>query len=164
MKVSLLFVFAILLISCQDNIPFIEEEQPSSNVLFPEVDERLWPYFIEFENAAAARGFDINLRDLEISGEIDNIPEQNVAGTCQYGSHLSHVTVDQEYWNNSNAQFREFVIFHELGHCVLHRGHAEGAFSNGICRSIMRSGIGECRDAYIPANREYYLDELFSNN
>lgn len=156
-------VLALFMTACQYNS--IEEsnpieETPTSNNL---VDQRLNTYFSNFETAALARGYDIDLNELEITGEISNIPESGVAGTCQYGQHLSHVTIDLDFWNNSSNNFREFVVFHELGHCVLHRDHREDAFNNGICRSIMRSGLEDCRDAYSPTNREYYLDELFTN-
>ncbi len=58
-------------------------------------------------------------------------------------------------------RFREFVVFHELGHCDLGRDHRDEAFDNGVCVSIMRSGLGDCRDYYHPRTREGYLDELF---
>ena len=53
------------------------------------------------------------------------------------------------------------IFFHELGHCVLFRGHREDVNQNGSCVSIMRSGIEECWDNYRSTTREIYLDELF---
>jgi len=126
------------------------------------VDERLVSHFQEFERVAAARGIYIDLRDLGITGVIDQIDETGVLGTCQYGLHIHHVTVDENFWRRASNISKEFVVFHELGHCVLARDHSESAFANGICKSIMRSGLGDCRDAYISANRNYYLNELFS--
>jgi hypothetical protein len=54
------------------------------------------------------------------------------------------------------------VVFHELGHCYLGRGHSEETHPNGVCKSIMRSGNGGCFDNYNSTTREAYLDELFS--
>lgn len=162
MNYKLLLSFLIIFIvfeSCSFESELVPEEE--SNVFY-KVDPLLWDHFIKFEQEALRRGFEIDLNALEISGEIKNIPETGVAGTCQYGQHISHVTVDQSYWNQVNVMQREFVVFHELGHCVLHRGHFEGQFDNGICQSLMRSGLGNCRDAYTLNNRSYYLDELFS--
>lgn len=142
----------------------MEESESQSSILFEDVDERLWVHFTNFEEEAAIRGLNFDLNELGITGVIENIPEDGVAGTCQYGQHIHHVTIDNNYWNRASFLQREFVVFHELGHCVLFRDHEEGQFTNGICRSIMRSGLGNCRDAYIQANREYYIDELFDQS
>jgi hypothetical protein len=56
---------------------------------------------------------------------------------------------------------KEYIVFHELGHCVLNRPHTEDSFSNGVCSSIMRSGNGGCYDYYNRFTRQYYVDELF---
>ncbi len=133
----------------------VEEQQ------FTDVDERLWTYFEDFENEAALRGIDLDLIDLEITGAIENITEDGVAGTCQYGAHLTHVTVDLPFWNRSSNLIREMVVFHELGHCALGRGHTETENANGVCLSVMNSGTTNCRLLYNQANRTFYLDELF---
>ena len=164
-----LFVAAtsLLIISCQSDdfqepevTPIIEEEEVIER--FANVDERLWDFFESFENEAALRGIAIDLNEEGTTGVISPISDDGVAGTCQYNSHFNNVTVDEGFWNRGSTLFREFVVFHELGHCVLHRDHEESSFDNGICRSIMRSGLEDCRDAYIDQNRSYYLDELFS--
>lgn len=148
--------------SCQSDIFQDSEDLQSTSPQYINVDERLWPHFEAFENEAEARGIPIDLNAHKTTGEISRISEDGVAGTCQYGSHINHVTVDLNFWNNSSYLIREFVVFHELGHCVLERDHEEGAFNNGICRSIMRSGLEDCTDAYNQQNRTYFIDELFS--
>ncbi len=156
------FLAVVLLISCQTDIfQELENVQPSEPQ-YNKVDERLWLYFERFENEADTRGLSIDLNTHNTTGEIEQITDDGVAGTCQYGTHINHVTVDIKFWNNSSELLREFVVFHELGHCVLERDHEESSFDNGICRSIMRSGLEECYDAYNAQNRTYYLDELFS--
>jgi len=56
---------------------------------------------------------------------------------------------------------KELIVFHELGHCFLQRGHREDALPNGACVSIMRSGIEDCLDNYTSETRSFYIDELF---
>ncbi len=163
MKAITLLISASFLMSCQTDI-FPSENQTNTIQAYEDVDQRLWSYYESFEAEARKRGLTYDLNLLKITGEIQNIPETNVAGTCQYGSHLTHVTIDTDFWyRNSNVQ-REFVVFHELGHCVLMRGHLESSFNNGVCTSIMHSGLTNCNVAYNTNNRTYYLDELFSNN
>ena len=161
------FLGLISFSACFEESPIIESPQEEITEVeegYLDVDSRLWIYFENFEKEAFKRGFNIDLNVLGITGVISEISENGVAGTCQYGEHIHHVTVDKSFWDNSSIGFREFVIFHELGHCVLGRGHDESSFSNGICRSIMRSGTGTCRDAYINEYKDYYIDELFENS
>lgn len=154
---------SILLVSCsfyEDSI--IVETQ---SLYYPNVDEELRTYYDRFETEASRRGFEIDLRELNISGEIDFIDEEGVIGTCQYRSHIpNHITIDESFWLRSSDLSKEYVVFHELGHCVLLRGHDDNHDDNGYCISVMHSGLTDCRTVYNNTFREYYLDELFSKN
>ena len=164
---SLLFLFGFftLFTSCQQDEELeLEEEEQVSNVLFPGVDPELWSHFTNFENEAAARGLDIDLAASNITGDIEEINEEHVAGRCSFsGSRVTPnaVTIDRTFWERSGNLFREFVVFHELGHCFLGRGHEEGINANGTCVSLMRSGLEDCRDNYRTSTRAEYIDELF---
>ncbi|MEM1322163.1 MAG: hypothetical protein AAGG75_18020 [Bacteroidota bacterium] len=162
----LLASLTLLLTACQkDEENITINDQPTISTLegeYPGVVNELWPYFQRFEEAAAARGISISLAAAGITGVIEEIDEENVAGTCRFNSHMpNHVTIDKSFWDIASDRFREFIIFHELGHCSLLRDHREDAYSSGACISIMRSGLGDCRDNYTPRNRAIYLDELF---
>ena len=57
-------------------------------------------------------------------------------------------------------------MFHELGHAVLGRFHANNKLANGLERSMMCGEPNDCNqfalyNEYMPALREYYIDELF---
>ena len=157
---SIFIPILILLSACEEDIFSSSIDDQQTNQL---VDYRLQSYFDAFEYEAAIRGYNIDLAALEITGVIEDIQENGVAGTCQYGRHIAHVTVDRNYWNRSTVNNREMVVFHELGHCVLNRGHLEGEFNNGICQSIMNSGTSGCAVIYNANTKDYYLDELFSS-
>ena len=159
-------LFLIIFSSCQKSTEIIQEPiQMEEEKNYPNVDERLWSYFMSFEEAARERGLLFDLKEQNILGIIENIDEQGVAGHCKYGSHIDNeVTIDNGFWSRSSNTIREFVVFHELGHCVLMRDHDETVLSNGDCESLMRSGVQNCQDNYNSNTREYYLDELFSEN
>jgi hypothetical protein len=144
-----------------------DDNSPDTSVrsYFPGVDEELWPYFSKFENEGNKRGFSIDLARSGITANIREIHNTGVAGQCSYGGNLptSQITIDEGFWKSSNVLGKEFVVFHELGHCNLFRGHLEDSLNNGSCVSIMRSGLGSCRDVYTNETRSYYLDELFFN-
>lgn len=162
---TLLFSCFLIFSACQKDAvadlaeaPIVPEERS-----YPGVDERLWPYFQRFEEAGIDRGFDVDLVASRITGVIENLDGEHVAGQCTtFGSFRpGRVTLDAEFWSRASDLFKEFIVFHELGHCYLDRGHREDAFSNGRCVSIMRSGTLDCRDNYNVATRSSYIDELF---
>ena len=156
-----------LIISCTPDSALSPEtnQDDHSATTYNNVDKELWPQFKAFEDEAAKRGLSISLNQLNLHAAITEIAEQNVLGQCQY-SRLNPraVTIDKSFWKSSSALYREFVVFHELGHCVLNLGHNEDKDNRGRCLSMMRSGLSGCVDAYNAVNRDYYLNELFGSN
>lgn len=157
---SLMFMALIFLMTaCNSDDGPEEVIEPGT---FPGVDERLWPFFSRFEDQARLRGIEINLAQSGVTGAIIEIDEDDVAGTCNFNSRRpNHVTIDQSFWDFAPFLIREFVVFHELGHCELFRDHKEDQNEHGFCISIMRSGSQGCRDNYSNDTRPGYLDELF---
>jgi len=119
-----------------------------------------------FIEEGAKRGFLIDLESRNITIQFTNIDQQqspNVAGICSYDGHYyNDITIDYIFWEQASDLQREFILFHELGHCYLYRAHLNTALQNGICASIMRGESPVCFDAYTSANRDYYIGELFS--
>jgi len=165
---STIFCCLFLLTACQRDVIVDLAEAPIETEArtFPEVDERLWSYFERFEREGQARGFEIDLVATRISGAIEDLEGEHIAGQCTtFGNFRpGSVTIDSEFWEASSDLFKEFIIFHELGHCYLDRDHREDAFANGRCASIMRSGTLDCRDNYNAATRASYVTELFEPN
>ncbi len=143
----------------EDQIVPVEQLQVLANV-----DEELKPHFLTFEAEGLRRGLQIDLSDAGITGAIEEIQEEEVVGQCaQHNHNPNKVTVDQEFWMSASDLYKEFIVFHELGHCYLTRGHLDDAYPNGQCLSIMRSGLGDCWDVYNGRTRKNYLDELFNS-
>lgn len=145
----------------EEDLMLPEEEQKP---LYPNVEEALYQYFSRFEEEARARGFNYDLTNLEISASIEEIEQEHIAGQCACNRFRSprKVTIDRSFWNRASDLYKEFIIFHELGHCVLDRRHLESSLPNGACASIMRSGNSECLDNYDLLSRDFYVDELFT--
>lgn len=155
---AVFFVFTLSLFSCQQD--FLDEEIIPQQA--DDIPSELQPYFVSFQAEAEKHGLLVNYADANVTAEIYNIDEGSVAGSCTTNGHtLRHIRIDQSFWDRAPNLTREMVIFHELGHCLLGRSHREDTFGNGICKSIMRSGLGSCRDAYSPENRAYFIEELF---
>ena len=154
----------LMAISCQpEGLGTLEDENEITRD-YPGVDQRLWPHFEKFEAAALDRGLRVDLSLANITGEVIPIHENGVAGSCSYGGRQRSKTIeiDSDFWDRASHHYREYIVFHELGHCYLFRDHLEDCLESGIWTSIMRSGtLNKCRDFYNSRTREYYLDELF---
>ncbi len=156
------FISSVMLIlifsSCFDPEPFTPEQEAHLNF-----EQELRVHVENYLFEAEKRGIDVSERISEVQGVINEINDDNVAGTCTWHSQSpNEIVIDESFWNNASSLYREFVVFHELGHCVQDRGHREDQFTNGNCVSIMASGVGNCRTAYSTSTREAYLDELFN--
>ena len=155
------FVFLVFFASCLEDQ--LETDTFDTQRGYPNVHQALWSHFDAFEKAAKDRGYALDLASLPIHGNISSINKDNVAGTCSYGGRTNQrdVLIDSDFWKRSSPLYREYIVFHELGHCVLGQDHREACFSNRTWLSIMRSGTGSCRDNYNSSTRSYYIDELF---
>lgn len=132
------------------------------------IDPELQPYFDRFKEEAAARNVIIDFTSPMIEAEIVEIVNGGVLGQCvrQEGDANNLIHVQGSYWENSTTTDleKEFLIFHELGHCTLGKGHINMANSDGNCTSIMYDGNSlECMLEYTLDNREEMLDKLFGS-
>ena len=127
-----------------------------------EVQQELQPYFDRFVGEAELRGVNVDFRSSGISGEILDI-EGSIAGQCvTQNDGMKVVRMDRAVWERITDLEKEFLVFHELGHCFLDRGHLDTADSQGRCTSVMNSGEGQCLSNYSTSTREDYLNELFA--
>ncbi|MFT6336293.1 MAG: hypothetical protein ACJATI_003051 [Halioglobus sp.] len=158
---TLLFIFVLSIISCQQTL--VEEEPIQS--LGGDIPAELTSYFRDFQEEAGQHGVIVDYDAANVTAEIQQLNQGSVAGTCSTnGYNTRHITIDKDFWNKASHSLKEMIIFHELGHCILGRGHKEDTFENGVCQSIMRSGLGSCKDAYVAQNRAYFISELFAGD
>ena len=149
------FFISLLIIGCT------KENRENLTAEALHIDDALAPYFERFVAEGQLRGIAIDLVEKQIEGYLIDIEENNVVGQCSYSETSTRsVNIDNAFWNNATDLEKEFVIFHELGHCYLERSHLD-AQTNRNCTSIMHSGTSGCRFNYNAFSRENYLDELF---
>lgn len=90
----------------------------------------------------------------------NDLPD-NVAGVCyEWNSGETAIEISRKWWNIVSEARKKVLIFHELGHCELKRGHLASLFPDDICpTSIMyRSVLSDyCSNTYM----NEYLIELF---
>lgn len=127
------------------------------------IDSRLQSFFDLFVEEGAKRGITVNFEANPVSGRIENIQQDNVSGQCIHNSaRAEELIIDLSFWNGASSIEREFVVFHELGHCYLDRDHLDTENSDGTCVSMMHGGTSGCTNTYSLATRDALLDELFN--
>ena len=130
----------------------------NNNVIDPEFESYVDMFFEE----AQKRNLDISQEDYSFSL---NFGEDTHLGVCFPGR--NRILINRFYWGNLPELNRQYVIFHELGHCILDRRHDNDLLPNGECKSIMKgTEENECYPNIDNFNawRTYYLDELFNTN
>jgi hypothetical protein len=126
------------------------------------VAQPLQEYFDRFVVEGAARNVAVDYTESRVSGYLRIINSPGVIGQCAHSDTKPNtVIIDQLYWNTATDLEKEFVVFHELGHCVLNREHLDNSDNMGNCVSIMTSGTGNCHIDYTTATRSALIDELF---
>ena len=151
----LLGLFLIGIYSCQkDEVTY-------------DVDPAFEDYVQSFIAEAAVRGKDINFDDTGLLVEFSDQIVNGASGYCFLGEH--HIVIDKTEWNALTENQKEFLMYHELGHCELDRRHKNTQFNDDTWQSMMRGDplLGN-QDripvAYFGFRKEYYLDELFNEN
>ncbi len=150
---SVLFVatVSLLFFGCQEEVE-------------PDIDPDLLPYIESFILEANDRDFDLSIDSLGILVQFENISDPSVIGRCRRDENGNNesIAVDPVYWKLATELEKEYVMYHELGHCVLNRPHTTASDPNNICLSIMEPGTGElCTSNYNETTRAALLDELF---
>ncbi|MBK8633308.1 MAG: hypothetical protein IPN72_06990 [Saprospiraceae bacterium] len=128
------------------------------------ISSDLQPYFERFSTEAVSRGKNINVLDSDLIASLSIDLPPTVIGQCQHNSAKpNEIKISLKDWQKFSDLQKEYVVFHELGHCILLRSHTNEKNANGFCTSIMESGGGVCRMNYTTSNRAVFIDELFNN-
>lgn len=115
--------------------------------------------FEEYVNSFVAEGrargvsvdtFGLDIKFVDSYGD-DSSPVTTI-GECNIDT--GRITVSKSFWDDS-PDYREELLFHELGHCLLYKKHTS------VCPNIMCTTAMDSQDYY--ADRVHFLDVLFSN-
>jgi hypothetical protein len=129
------------------------------------IEEEFQPYIDSFVNLSVDLNKPIIIDNLIV--RYGNNPDNDkYLGVCITGLETPIIEINPNYWVNLNESEKEHVMFHELGHCVLNRGHDEGQLlledlGYYIPKSIMYPYIFSSN--VYESNYDYYVNELFYN-
>lgn len=136
------------------------------------VDGRLQPYFQYFMEEAGYRNKHINSSELIMRfapmshGVLAHCyfdEETRFVGIVPYKVSIPVVEFSEAYFNGALEVQRREVVSHELGHCLLHRGHDDRLEPyTGYPVSLMYPfSIAYHSPLYYSVHESNYMDELF---
>ncbi len=160
-----LLLFTLLAgLSCQPKQPAPEPAQYS-------VPADVEPYVQHFRDETQKRGQNPSTNNLIIT--FSKTTGNDICGQCLLETGKTPrivLSTDAYCWQNASDNERECLVFHELGHCLLKRGHRLSRFPNSAYVSLMNPddravyatcaypiGGDVCDKRY---RRDYYLNEL----
>lgn len=125
-------------------------------------DPAFIPYVVSFIIDSLIYGFTFDLSKLTIQfSELTDYPSTTI-GLCTTGCKgCPIVSIKGSYWNTKGDVTRQMLINHELGHCLLLRGHNSVVDGDGNPVSLMYPRMFS--SSLYTASREEYVEELFEN-
>jgi hypothetical protein len=145
MKTIALLTFAFMMASCysgmDDDYTYIQPE--------------IRPYYEKFVQEAKKRGVELDTYGVKISfGPMSHDGQQ---GVTSYRYREMKIDSSSYRWKN----YPESLIFHELGHLLLHREHNDERIDYNPTSIMDSQEIPEYELGRADL-REYYLNELFN--
>lgn len=145
------------------------------------VDPEAQPYLNSFVREANSRGYYPDTSELTIKlvpqksekifyGDKDNalayceMPVLGIKAKDYIPAFGQLIEVSEDYWNAVNTVNREATIYHELGHCILHRDHISTTTQSifGV-RPVSIMYPYNFPDLYFYFYKKDYVNELFDN-
>lgn len=114
------------------------------------------PFIRQFEADSLIYGNFGTVVVIDVTAGFGVLPAPEV-GECNVDQR--QITIDTHSWENMTETQKGVLIYHELGHCVLARGHLEEIFIDGTPRSIMFPIL--VKDHVFIRYKNYYIKELF---
>ncbi len=131
---------------------------------FSTTDTTFTSYISRFENEASQKLNQPNFKVGDIPINFGDTENPEYVGIClEYTNGQREIIIKQSWWQSATEEARIALIFHELGHCRLDRGHDDETFNNGT-REI-RLSIMHSRMVYLNDYRQYqdqYHKELYT--
>ena len=134
-------------------------------------------YLETFRSEAQLRGLNLNVKNVRF--KFEDLLSKGYWGFCNNsqtdanGKFLIdlekpvNISLDPQVWKAMSNLEKEWLVFHECGHCVLGRIHLNQTFGNGESASIMSAGdagVYGGNNAYHGFKKEYYVNELFKSD
>lgn len=133
-KIIILFSFLISMSSCATNVEVRLEKK------YKGIDNEFKPYISEFIHMSDGKVTYKNFDNFSIGFRKYDSKDSTV-GTCHYFADEVDISVDWWFSDFNTPSERLELVFHELGHCILKRGHSSKPYKGGFVQWLERVGF-----------------------
>jgi hypothetical protein len=130
------------------------------------IDPTFQKYVDTFLNEATKRGKNIDLTKVGMTLQFGDTKQngKTYGGIAFYET--QSININKEYWDYSSEDYKELIVYHEMGHLLLQRDHFSKLWTNGEAQSIMYSIEDNFSSAlgypiFQGFRKKVYFDELF---
>jgi hypothetical protein len=162
MKQLMIFLLLLLINSC--GLPIIRDlvKKDEQTRLHNTTNPVFNSYVSSFEAAGKKNGVNVSAGNVPINfGDTENENHRGICATYQDGS--KEIIIQESWWNTQSEDFKESLIYHELGHCLLGRDHDDQTVNvagQDFKTSMMNQRI--VSPIHYSPNKESYHKELFT--
>lgn len=169
MKIITLLSF-ILLFGCKSEVVMKTEKSYS-------IDPKAESFVNAFYNDSIVRGLNIPKNLILTYSSTDPKWNEGVVGYClltEKNARPPKIVINENFWSGATTYEKYMLVYHELGHCLLNRGHRTivdyDYYRAGITIpfSYMYPYIIRYYNAtvynFAITNRQYYVEELFDQS
>ncbi|MCR9203282.1 MAG: hypothetical protein NXH75_01810 [Halobacteriovoraceae bacterium] len=169
-KVLLTFITLFITASCGIPLPLQQDlvvKDLDAVRQFSQTDPTFASFVQEFElrGRVIMNDGSFSVGDIPINfGDTENPSFQ---GVCfEYPDGTKEIIVRREWWNNVNDEYKESLLFHELGHCRLGRDHLNDIQkdSTGIDQKVSMMNSVIVQPNSYKDHKEQYQIELYTKN
>lgn len=125
------------------------------------IDPETVSYVNSFQDASQRVGKALTIANSGVSvnfGVVDHVGE--TGAMCDQNS--NSVIIDKASWDQMSVDQRKQVIYHELGHCVLHRDHDNSKDEATNCHVSLMSSSSVVDSCINALGWAHYENELFN--
>jgi len=165
-----LILFTALLSSCGIPLPLQKDlvVKDKNAIRQNATTDPVFASFVqEFEIKGKALTGNANFTIGDVPINFGDTEDPAFQGVCfVYSDGAKEIIIRKSWWDTvNNQEYRESLIFHELGHCALDRDHLDETASNGglSYKISMMNSVILTPEAYQP-NKSEYLEELFTGD
>lgn len=131
---------------------------------FSTTNNTFQPYVYSFEAHAKNELNDPNFKVVDVPINFGDTENDQFVGVCfTYSNGDKEIIIDKEWWDRVSETAKESLLYHELGHCALNRGHNEDTIEKNnktIRASVMHPGVVSTMD--YNNYKTGYIHELFT--
>ena len=157
---SIILLIALIMTACTN----YSDSNGNTDLVVTPINSQFQSYVASFTTEAAANGYDVSkFSQVKLGIDFGTPDGSTTIGYCTTNKRQSQVIINPIYWNSTSFTDvdRKALIYHELGHCLLFKGHQAETFRIQFTNS---DGIFEYKNTAVSLMSPTLVTMTFQSN